>query len=266
MTQRPASEPRRFLQSLNMSLDVLETIAQSDRPLGTTEIAVRLGLSKGAVHTVLANLEARGYIGRHGETSSFTLGRAAWELGRAAGKSFDIRQLVHEELMEIHQLTGETAQIASYISRNEVVFLHRIVSTHPVKAAIPIGDRVSATTVASGHVLLAFQPDSEIDAVLATPLPRVTHLSVTDPAVMRATLMQVRDQGYAITSGTHYLDTVSVYVPVRDQTGDVIYALGVYGPDYRLPEPVVKALIPQLHRIAGKLSRKLGYQADTLPP
>jgi DNA-binding IclR family transcriptional regulator len=259
MPRKPADQPRRFLQSLNMSLDLLEEIAKSERPPGTTEIAVALGLSKASVHAVLTNLEARGYVQRVPGSFGYVLGQRIWELGLKASHSFDLANLVHDDLTEINRITGETAQIVSYVSPGEIVFLHRIVSTHPVKAAVPIGERAAASTTASGHILLAFQPDEEIEAVLARPLPKITPHSETDPAKLRAALDHVRRTGYAVTSGTHYLDTVSLAVPVRDRSGNVPYAIGIYGPDYRLTDKAVAAFKPKLIHVAEKLSHKLGY-------
>lgn len=255
------SQPKRFLQSLNVSLDILEEIARADQPKGVTEIAGIVGLSKGAAHTILANLEARGYIRRATNSLAFTLGRKAWELGLKAGQSFDLGDLVHEELTRIMELTGETAQIVGYVSPGEVIFLHRVISRHAVQAAVPLGDRAPASTTSSGQILLAHQPEQEIERALQRPLPAVTPNSITDPAVLREVLARVRFQGYAINVGTHYLDTVTMSVPVYDHTGAVPYAVGIYGPEYRLSVAAAEGFVPAVAEIVSSISRKLGHRA-----
>mgnify|MGYP003339094186 FL=1 len=44
------------------ALTILEALASSDTPLGVTELANRLGLSKSNVHRLLQTLGSRGYV------------------------------------------------------------------------------------------------------------------------------------------------------------------------------------------------------------
>lgn len=252
--------PRRTLLSLNMSLDVIEVIANADKPVGVTEVASRLGLSKGAVHTVLTNLEARGYVRRAPASLAFALGYKMWEMGSQAARQFNLGDLLGAELIELEEATGETVQVASYVSPGWGLFVQQVVSRHPVQAYVTIGGRAPATSAASAQVLLAFQPQEEIDRVLAQPLPQVTENSVTDPSDLAETLRLVRERGYAITESTFYKDTVSIAVPIRDYAGKVPYGLAVFGPTYRIDRARALEVLPTLERIALTISRKLGYQ------
>lgn len=50
------------MRSVQVALDVLEAVAFSDEELGVTQIAERLGLTKGSVHRHLLTLVERGYL------------------------------------------------------------------------------------------------------------------------------------------------------------------------------------------------------------
>jgi DNA-binding IclR family transcriptional regulator len=243
-----------------MSLDVIDVIASAERPIGVTEVASRLNLSKGAVHTVLTNLEARGYVRRAPASLSFTRGYKVWELGSQVARQINLGELLGAELIELEAASGETVQVASYISPGWGLFVHQVVSRHPVQAYVAIGGRAPATSAATAQLLLAFQDQEEIDKVLALPLPQVTDNSITDPVKLAAELQLIRERGYSMTESTFYRDTISVAVPIRDFSGKVPYAVAIFGPTYRFDATHAHAILPTLNRIALTISRKLGFQ------
>ena len=84
---------KRVLRSLNLSLDVLDLLAKEPERLSLSAVASRLGLSKAAVHSILANLEARGYVKRSEDNNRYSLGHRVWELGIAAGERIELRKI-----------------------------------------------------------------------------------------------------------------------------------------------------------------------------
>ena len=258
--------PKRVLQSLNHALDLIDVVAVADRPMGTTELAAYTGLSKGAVHALLANLEARQYLTRDPREAVFSLGSRLWELGRKAGERMAIADVARPALDDLTTTTGENSHVATYCLGGEVVFLDRVYSSHPVQVMIvPIGQRAPAPTTALGHVLLAHQEIAEIDRVCKRSLRSLTARSITTPARLKAVLAEVRHEGYAIARGIHHEDVVAVAAPVRDSTGGVVAALGVFGPAYRFDGAKVTAMIPEVVRACAAVSARLGHAGAAKP-
>jgi DNA-binding IclR family transcriptional regulator len=103
-------------------------------------------------------------------------------------------------------------------------------------------------------VLLAFADRDLQESILAGPLSAVSAETITDPAVLRRKLAEVRQLGHAVAPG--YVEGVStgVAVPIRDETGTVIAALSMV---LRREMPVDDALV-ELHRATKEIEAALG--------
>jgi DNA-binding IclR family transcriptional regulator len=256
---------KRVLRSLNLSLDVLELLAQEPEKLSLSAIAARLDLSKAAVHGILTNLEARGYVRKSDDNYRYSLGHRIWELGIAAGEGIELRKIAEEDLLSLTKLTGESSQLSKYIARGEVLYLHKINSSNPVRAYVEEGARAPAHCVATGRALLAYQTDAEIDAVLAEPLIAYTQHTITDPVRLRGELARVRKQGYAINPGEYRGEIVGIAAPVRDHRGEVVAGVSVSGPSYRFNVTRAKSFAPAVMKAAESISRKLGWSQQAAP-
>lgn len=253
------SPVKRVLRSLNLSLDVLDLLAKEPERLSLSAVASSLGLSKAAVHSILANLEARGYVKRSEDNNRYSLGHRVWELGIAAGERIELRKIAENELRLLVQLTGESSQLSKYIPRGEVLYLHKVNSSNPVRAYVEEGVRVPAHCVATGRVLLAHQSEDEIMAVLTQPIVAHTTNTITDPVRLRDELIRVRKQGYAVNPGEYRQEIIGVAAPVRNHRGEVVAGVGVSGPSYRFSVSRAKSFAPTIMRAAEAISRKLGW-------
>lgn len=259
MVNNMVEQPRRLLQSLNLSIDLLELLSRQGRPLGVTEIATLMGISKAAAHGILSNLAARSFVEREALSSAYRLGRRLWELGMRAGDQMEIKQIAREHLAALTEITGESTQLSEYCARNEVLYLDRITSPNPVQAFIRVGGRAPAHCTATGKVLLAFQSPEEIDAVCSAPLTAYTSLTDTDPERLRKELQQIRETGVSLNPGEYRGEIVAVAAAIRDRTGDVIAAVSVSGPQYRFPLERAEQFAGEVVRAALQISEKLGY-------
>lgn len=250
---------KRVLRSLNLSLDVLELLAAEPDRLSLSAIALRLGLSKAAVHGILSNLVSRGYAQKSDDSNRYSLGRRIWELGIAAGERIELRKLAEEDLQSLTRLTGESSQLSEYCAPGEVLYLHKINSPNPVQAYVVVGARAPAYCVATGRALLAYQPQAEIDAVCEKPLFAFTPNTITDPQRLREELAAVREQGYAINAGEYRGEIIGVAAPVRNHQGAVVAGVSVSGPAYRFDVARARSFAPAVVSAAISISRKLGW-------
>ena len=119
-----------------------------------------------------------------------------------------------------------------------------------------IAGRLPLHASSSGLVLLAFGEHELQERILAGKLPRVAPETITDAAVLRRKLAEVRRLGHAVAPG--YIEKIAtgVAVPVRDETGTVTAALSVVLPR---EAPVDRALV-ELHGAAREIERALGFR------
>jgi IclR family KDG regulon transcriptional repressor len=254
--------PKRHLHSLNMSLDVLELLAEAGEQLSVGDVAARLGLGKATIHGVLSNLEARRYVERaSGGRGGYRLGQRVWELGVVAGEFIELKNVAHQNLLALTEASGESSQFSEYAA-GDVIYLDRVESPNPVRANIHVGRRAPAHAVATGKALLAFQPEAEIDRVCAGPLIAYTPNTKTDAQALRAELAEVRERGFALNPGEYRGEIIGVAAPVRDHTDAVVAAVSVSGPAYRFPIERAIALAPTIQDAAADISRRLGHQTN----
>jgi len=72
-------------------------------------------------------------------------------------------------------------------------------------------------------------------------------------------LARVREGGYAVAIEEYELGLNAVAAPVRDHAGEVIAAISVSGPSYRLTEPRIATLVAPLLTGATEISRRMGH-------
>src|SRR5260370_39228498 len=112
-----------------------------------------------------------------------------------------------------------------------------------------------------GKALLAFQPDSVVEAVCRQGLTRHTPNTLTSPRRLREELAHVRAAGYALDNMEHELGVRCIAAPIRTHTGAVIASLSISGPATRIRTEDVPQLAERVKEVAGKLSTQLGHRS-----
>ena len=69
----------------------------------------------------------------------------------------------------------------------------------------------------------------------------------------------MREQGWAATAEEYEIGLNAVAAPIRDATGDVVAALGVSGPSFRLTVDSIPAGAALIVTGAREISARLGY-------
>lgn len=252
------SSPPRVLRSVNGALDVLEQLSVEPGHFGVTAIGRAVKLSKAAVHTVLKNLERRGYVEQIEDSGEYRLGHRSWELGMAAGLHIPLLRIAKPFLTELTAKTGESAHLVEY-DRGEIVYLDKVTSPNHVQVITPIGGRAPAHCVATGKAILAFLDPAEVERYRAGGLHRYTARTITDPAQLERELSVIRTRGYALNRGEYRGEIVAVAAPIMDSTGRVAAAVSVAGPDYRFSPEAAEAMAGLITDTAKAISARLGY-------
>ena len=123
-----------------------------------------------------------------------------------------------------------------------------------------LGARLPAHVTSTGRVLLAALPAVQLRRWLAARctagagLPRLTPYTVTDPAVLRRILQQVRQADHCVCSEEHELGVHAVAVPLRDMQGRTVAAINAVLSQQRLQAGAVQhELLPLLQEAAREL-------------
>jgi len=247
------------LQSVRRALRSLELIAEAGE-LGVTELGRRLGVHKATASRLAATLAERGLLERDPGTERYRLGFGLIRLAGAAMAGLDLVSSARTTLEDLAERTHETATIG-VISGDDVVSVDQVTGTRSIVSVSWVGKRTPLHTTSTGKVFLAFMPDEERERRLAEPLERATKRSITDANALRTQLEEIRRRGYAQTLEELEEGLNAVAAPVRQADGEVVAALSVSGPAFRV-RPVD---LPRLGRLtieaADAISRRLGHVA-----
>lgn len=249
------------IATVERAADVLVYFAESPaQTLGVTEIAEAQGLSKAAVHRILASFRATGLIELDEATRRYSLGVTAMRLGQAYLNRLDIRRAAHPALVTLSERTGETAtlSIRSHWTR---FYVDQVTPQREVIMSVTLGASYPLHAGASSKAFLAFLDPAEAQEYLAQPaLARLTSATSTDPAALRREIDRIRAQGYARSAAERQSGAASVAAPVMDHTGQVVAVISVCGPVERFSVDE-QTRIDALLDTTARLSARMGFDA-----
>jgi DNA-binding IclR family transcriptional regulator len=254
-----------LLSSVRAAARLLCTFTASERELGVSELARRLGLGKSTVHRLLATLAAEHLVEMNPATGRYRLGIKLFELGTVVATRFELHEAVAMYIDDLRARTGETVQVG-VLDGSEVVYIERRESLRTLRHMVDLGHRNYANCTACGKVLLAALAEADLDRLLiGRQLPARTAHSITDPDRLRAELAVVRERGYAENIRESASDTASVAAPIYDDGKRAVAALSVAGPLSRMGEAARRRYANAALDIACRISEQLGYRRSQQP-
>ncbi|MDX3684265.1 IclR family transcriptional regulator [Streptomyces sp. AK04-4c] len=244
------------LSSVRRALDVLRALGQG--PLGVQEVAGAVGREKTQVSRTLKVLAEEGFIERDPRTLRYRVGRQLLALAASTGEDLLQREAPSVLRELVHQL-GEPAYL-TVLSGHGVVTVLTERSSRGLQAHEWVGRTTPLNCTATGRALLSGLADEEAEALLVTGgdarLPGTDAAPRDVPAVLER-LRTERARGYAVAVEEMEPGLIAVAAPVRDHRGDVVAALNVSAPVFRLPPDavpkVVEAVVAASHRLSARL-------------
>jgi DNA-binding IclR family transcriptional regulator len=252
-TGKPA---KRTLQSVDKALTLLWAFEGSQTELGVVELARKVALSPSNVSRLLSSL-VRGSLVEYSEVSGrYRLGLGLVRLASLVTGRLDLPATARPHLEALVEGTQETASL-SIFGGDQALTIDFIPSPRAVVSMVQLGRPSLVHCTSIGKLLLAYQPESVRERVLAGPLPRFTPRTIVDPDVLRVELQRILEQGYAVAEEEREPELNALAVPVRGNHGQVVATLGVQGPAHRFDRAAMTQTLPLLNQQAEALSRKL---------
>ena len=246
-----------LVQSVDRAVNVLEILAGRGE-VGVTEIAAELGVHKSTAFRLLAVLESRDLVEQLADRGKYRLGFGIVRLARATVAQLDLAKESRRTSEELAADLGETVNVA-ILDSDRAVNVSQVRGTAAISTYNWVGQGTPLHATSSGKVLLAYAGKQVREAVLAGALERYTVATVTDPGLLDAELAEVRLRGWAATAGEYEIGLNAVAAPVRDANGDVVAAVSVSGPSFRLPADAFDQIAPRVVAAADAFSKRLGY-------
>ena len=229
------------------------------------ELSKLVGLHNSTTFHLAKTLVTLGYMRQERDSKRYRVGRPLFALAASALDEIEMVNLATPILEDLSRETGESGHFAVRMGDSVVVIARTSGS-----GAFQLTDRVGvvrpAHCTALGKIILAsLRPDQLKRFLERVELKPSTGKSITEPAVLLREITEIRRSAIAIDDGEYNAEVRCIAVPVYNFTGDVIGALGISGPIWRMSDQVLKsraklvqtAAIPALRRVRRQRHREI---------
>jgi DNA-binding IclR family transcriptional regulator len=236
-------------------LDILDTVAASQRPLSATEINEVLNLPKATAHRLCAELESRGYLLKRINGKSYVPGNRLHDVavGVLANSRFSATR--HAILTALSESVGETCNIA-YPDGLYMAYSDRVETKAPLRLQFPIGMRVPLYCTASGKLYLSTLPKARRKAIVNKLKlePRAKN-TITDPDALHDEIENINRSQVSIDNQELYDDVIAIAVAIKDGQDRFYSSLAIQAPVSRISIDDAGKYLPLLREAAIDLSR-----------
>ena len=242
--------------ALKKALEILKLLVNENRPLGVTEIARLLALSKSTTFGILKSLEEERFIARAGPTKKYVMGGELFELSKRVLRATDLRIIARPFLEKLVEQVDETVFLG--VREDEGVRVLEVVEPQKeLKISSPVGARFDLTAGVIGKVFLAPLTNEGILAFLEThKLPQYTGNSITDPSQFLEEVEKTRRSGYAVDF-EEYLTGMRAVATLVYSGSEPVAALWVVGFTSSLSDGTLPRIITHLKNAAEEITSRL---------
>ncbi|MDD5007898.1 MAG: IclR family transcriptional regulator [Syntrophorhabdaceae bacterium] len=183
---------------IKKALEVIKLIIDENKPLGVTEIAKSLSLSKSTVFGILKALQESGFIAKNRTTKKYIVGRELLELAKTILRGGELTTVARPFLEKLAEVADETVFLC--VKEDHVVkVVDTIEAKKTLKISSPVGTKIPITASVLCKVFLSPFGNDEIRNFLKERgLPKYTENSITDIELFIEEVEKTRRNGYGL--------------------------------------------------------------------
>lgn len=244
------------VQSVIRAIEIIETLANANRPLRLQEIAESIGLNPSTCHHLLNSLVTRDFAVRLSRPRSYSLGPRIAQLARQSRSRFDIVQTVQSHMAGLAQKTGASVCLATLEETRLELMTELASPSGPDLGAWRAGLSRAAHAAAIGKAILAWLPETQIARIVAeNDLTPFTDYTIRTLGELVENLRQIRRHGFAVEDREFREGVSGVACALRDKSGGVVGAISCLVPHAEASSERLRAIQIELSATTQALSR-----------
>ncbi len=271
----PSSEPniddeaedrqRGGVQSLGRAFAILEQVARHREGVGLAELSKLVGLHNSTTFHLAKTMVSLGYIRQERDSKRYRIGRPLFALAASALDEIEMVNVATPIMEELSRDTGESSHFAVRMG-DAVVVIARTSGPGAFQLTDRVGVVRPAHCTALGKIILAsLRPDQLKRFLERVELKPSTKKSITEPAALLREIAEIRRSAIAFDDGEFNPEVRCVAVPVYNFTGDVVGALGISGPVWRMSDQMLQSRAKAVKAAANRLSSEFGASSFAKP-
>ena len=253
------AQDKYIVPGLERGLLLLCEFSRRNRTLTAPELARRLSLPRSTIFRLLTTLETMGFVTRSG--NEYRLGMSVLRLGFEYLASLELTELGQPLLARLCDRLNYPSNLVVRDGRS-IVYVAKVSPPSVFSSAVNVGTRLPAHATVLGRILLEDLSLAELRELY--PEDHLEQFSPCTPkTVMELFDMVQADRQRGFVSGEGFFESAisTVAAPVRDQSGQIVAALGVTIPTTQIAHVNFNELLLQVRRSADELSRLLDYNS-----
>ncbi len=248
------------IQSLQRGFTILEAVARRGSGLTMAEISRETSLHPSTAFHLVRSLVSLGYLRQIDGSRQYRLGSKIFQLASSVLTEIELSERALPFITDLARASGETSHLAA-LDRGEVVVIAKVDGQSPLRLAERVGYPRPLHCTAIGKALLAHQREADRQVLLAeASLEPRTARTITSRERLEAEIEAVRARGYAVDDEEFAQGLRCVAMPVRNFTGQVVAAIGLSGPVWRVSAERLPELVGLVGNAADRLSAELGHR------
>jgi DNA-binding IclR family transcriptional regulator len=246
------------VQSLGRAFAILEEVARHREGIGLADLSKLVGLHNSTTFHLAKTMVSLGYIRQEKDSKRYRVGRPLFALAASALDEIEMVNVATPVLEDLSRETGESSHFAVRMG-DAVVVIARTSGPGAFQLTDRVGVVRPAHCTALGKVILAsLRPDQLERFLERVDMKPSTDKSITDIPVLLREVAEIRRTGIAIDDGEFNAEVRCVAVPVKDFTGQIVGALGISGPIWRMSNQALQSRAKIVQAAADRLSTAFG--------
>lgn len=235
-------------------VSLLEFISTRDQIFTLQSLVVQTGLPKPTLHRMLQQLEGAGLLTRHSDGRHYGTGARLRRIAEDVLLN-DSRQGARRMILtQLAEEVGESCNLTA-VSGNDVIYLDRVETSHPLRVHLEAGSRVPIHASASGKIITSQYGDTPRRRLLtSSQLRAFTPNTITDPDVLETELGSARQLGYALDRQEYLDGLVCLAVLIPTDIGRSNQALAIQAPVIRKSIEDLVELLPVVEAAAKRMA------------
>jgi IclR family acetate operon transcriptional repressor len=251
-----------IVRSLLRGMAILALFDADHREWTIDAMAEHTGLQRMTVYRMVRTLESVAFLGRDATTNRYHLGPANLASNYLTQEYSELVDIARPYIEKLVEETGESVSLAVEMD-GMAICVDILDTSRPFRRGMAPGRIIGDTSSANGKIFAAFKNDADRAEVIASPHPKLTPNTITDPDTLAEALQKVASEDVAFDLGERNIGACAVGSPVRGQSGAVIAAISVVVPAGRFGPQERERCTAAVKRTAATLSAYLGWHPPT---
>lgn len=243
-------------QTLFRGLDVMDVVAEG--PIGLSELAERLDLTRSTTHRLAAALVDRRYL-TFVPREGYSLGPKLLELGFKARDEMDIPRVARPHLERLAALAEDTTHLGVMEGRR-VFYLDKIAGQRRVVISSRVGEMQPVTSTGLGKALILDRDETDWAEFFLGE--RASHRPETTLEGWLSRMRRYSELGYAFDLEENEDQIRCVAAPIRDVEGRIAAAISVSSAAQYMSDERMQALAQDVVAACNAISADLGWSGQ----